>query len=124
MIRLVQRRLIIPQGNTGTFDIPVQGTMGENDMAILSILDPLTHTTLLNLVGEVNDNIITFTFEAQDTLNIEPSNRYLWDVAIYRNVLYDEENKKINHADDIDSYYAAFRLPTCEIRAVTSDVQK
>lgn len=131
MIRLIQRRLIIPQGDTGTFTIPVQGTMTENDVAILSIFDPLTQKTMITIKGAVDNsnNILTFEFQAQDTLNIEPSKRYLWDIKIYRNASYDEQNHVINHADltlpfFADSYYAAFKLPTCEIRAVTSDVQK
>ena len=71
-----------------------------------------------------NNNVLNFNFIPEDTLQIEPSKRYLWDITIYRNALYDSENQKINHADIVDSYYAAFKLPTCEIRAVTSDVQK
>ena len=126
MIRLIQRRLIIPQGDTGTFTIPIQGTMGENDKAILSVYDPLTQKTLFNKLGTVdsNNNVLNFNFIPEDTLQIEPSKRYLWDITIYRNALYDSENQKISHADTVDSYYAAFKLPTCEIRAVTSDVQK
>lgn len=126
MIRLIQRRLIIPQGDTGTFTIPIQGTMGENDKAILSIFDPLMQKTILNKEGIVDstNNVLNFNFIPADTLNAEPSKRYLWDITIYRNALYDSENQKVGHADSIDSYYAAFKLPTCEIRAVTTDVQK
>lgn len=124
MIRLIQRRLIIPQGDTGTFTIPIQGTMGENDKAILSIYDPLTQKTLFNGLGVVdsNNNVLNFNFVPADTLQIEPSKRYLWDITIYRGATYLEG--KITSANTIDSYYAAFKLPTCEIRAVTSDVQK
>lgn len=124
MIRLIQRRLIIPQGDTGNFTIPMQGSMGQNDIAILSIYDPLTKTTILNREGVTGDNAITFSFIASDTINIEPSKRYLWDIKIYRGALYDSAAQKITSADSVDSYYAAFKLPTCEIRTVTSDVQK
>ena len=58
MIRLIQRRLIIPQGDTGTFTIPVQGSMTANDVAILSIYDPLTRTTVLNKDGELNEEVL------------------------------------------------------------------
>ena len=34
MIRLIQRRLIIPRGDTGSFTIPTQGTVGNNDIAV------------------------------------------------------------------------------------------
>ena len=46
MIRLIGRRLIIPRGDTGTFTIPTHGEVGEGDIAILSIYDPLTHKTV------------------------------------------------------------------------------
>lgn len=124
MIRLIQRRLIIPSGDTGTFSIPMQGTMGENDVAILSVFDPLTHRTLFNKIGITEDNVLKFNFVAADTLNEEPSKRYLWDIAIYRNAVYTLDPVEVTSAETVDSYYAAFKLPTCEIRTVTTDVQK
>ena len=124
MIRLIQRRLIIPRGDTGTFSIPMQGTMGENDVAILSVFDPLTHRTLFNKIGITEDNVLKFNFVAADTLNEEPSKRYLWDIAIYRNAVYTSDPVEVTSAETVDSYYAAFKLPTCEIRTVTTDVQK
>ena len=124
MIRLIQRRLIIPRGDTGTFSIPMQGTMGENDVAILSVFEPLTHRTLFNKIGITEDNVLKFNFVAADTLNEEPSKRYLWDIAIYRNAVYTLDPVEVTSAETVDSYYAAFKLPTCEIRTVTTDVQK
>lgn len=125
MIRLIQRRLIIPQGDTGTFTIPMQGTMESTDCAILAIYDPLTQKTMLNLPGFAENGIITFTFESAHTSNIEPSKRYLWDIVIYRGAQYNTETGKLDGQPiSIDSYYAAFKLPVCEIRAVTPDVQK
>ena len=41
MIRLIQRRLIIPRGDTGSFSIPTIGTVGASDIAIFGIFDPL-----------------------------------------------------------------------------------
>ena len=124
MIRLIQRRLIIPQGDTGTFTIPTQGDVSANDIAILAIYDPLTHTTVCQLKIDATPNTLEFNFAREDTINIEPSNRYVWDVTIYRNATYDNENNILIHADTADSYYAAFSLPTCEIRTVTPNVQK
>lgn len=124
MIRLIQRRLIIPQGDTGTFTIPTQGTVEADTYAVLAIYDPLTHTTVLEKTIAATPETLEFQFERKDTINIEPSKRYLWDITIYRGCTYDDENKKIIHADSADSYYAAFKLPTCEIRTVTPDVQK
>ena len=47
MIRLIQRRLIIPQGDTGTFTIPTQGMVSTGDKAILSIYDNLLHKVIV-----------------------------------------------------------------------------
>lgn len=126
MIRLIRRCLIIPQGDTGTFTIPIQGTMEAGDVALFSIYDPLTRTNLLVLKGEVDstNNVLNFNFIPENTLNIEPSNRYQWDITIYRGAVYNEETQKITSATTVDSYYAAFKLPTCDIRTVTSNVQK
>ena len=58
--------------------------MTANDVAILSIYDPLTRTTVLNKDGELNEEVLDFSFVPEDTLSIEPSKRYLWDIAIYK----------------------------------------
>lgn len=124
MIRLVGRKLIIPQGDTGTFTIPTQGTVSLGDKAIFSIYDELTHKTVLEKIIDATIETLTFNFELEDTLNIEPDdrgNRYTWDITIVRNPTYDNENKLIT-ADDIDSYYAGFRLPPCVIKRVTRNV--
>lgn len=126
MIRLIQRRLIIPQGDTGKFTIPLQGTMEENDRAIISIYDNLTHTTVLEKEMTPENNTLSYTFKTEDTINIEPDDRgsrYVWDITIQRDPLYDENNELI-HYDSVDSYYAAFDLPPCVIKKVTRDVQK
>ena len=124
MIRLIQRRLIIPQGDTGTFTIPIQGTMEPNDKALISIYDNLTHTVVFEKEMIQNENNLSYTFSSKDTINIEPDDRgyrYTWDVTILRNPEYDE-NRELIHADDIDSYYAAFGLPSCVIKRVTRNV--
>ena len=114
MIRLIQRRLIIPQGDTGTFTIPTLGMVDNGDVAVLTIYDPLYRTTLLSKQIEATEETLTFTFAREDTINIEPG-KYVWDIKVYRNPIFDENQKAID-ADDIDSYYAAFSLPVCEIR--------
>ena len=124
MIRLIQRRLIIPQGDTGTFNIPMQGTMGENDRALISIYDNLTHKVVLEREMTVNNDMLSYTFKSEDTINIEPddrSSRYTWDITIQRNPLYDNNNELV-HYDSIDSYYAAFNLAPCIIKRVTRNV--
>lgn len=124
MIRLIQRRLIIPQGDTGTFTIPMQGTMEQGDRAIFSIYDNLTQTVVLEKEMIPNENTLSYNFASEDTLGIEPDDRgsrYSWDVTIQRNPLYDE-NEQLVHYDSIDSYYAAFSLPPCIIKRVTRNV--
>jgi hypothetical protein len=67
---------------------------------------------------------LTFDFETEDTLGLEPDDRgsrYSWDITIQRNPLYDE-NEELIHYDSIDSYYAAFGLPSCVIKRVTRNV--
>ena len=114
MIRLVQRRLIIPQGDTGTFTIPTQGTVEAGDKAIFAIYDNLTHTTVLEKEIDATNDTLEFTFESNDTIGIEPDDRgsrYSWDITLVR-------------ANSVDSYYAAFSLPPCIIKKVTRNVQE
>ena len=124
MIRLIQRRLIIPQGDTGTFTIPMQGTMQEGDKALISIYDNLMHTVVLEKEMIPSENTLSYTFASEDTIGIEPDDRgsrYSWDVTIQRNPLYDE-NQQLIHYDSVDSYYAAYGLPPCIIKRVTRNV--
>ena len=125
MIRLIQRRLIIPQGDTGTFTIPTQGSVSEGDQAIFAIYDNLTHTTVLEKQIAATNDTLTFSFEAADTIDIEPDDRgsrYSWDITLMRDPIY--ENEELVGYGDIDSYYSAFRLPPCVIKRVTRDVHK
>lgn len=129
MIRLIKRKLIIPQGDTGTFTIPLQGTLsGEGDRAIFNIYDTLTHQTKLKLDGVVSEDgdAITFTFSSKDTLGIEPDpndqgGRYVWDVTLLRGAYIDPQTNKTVYSE-VDSYYAAFSLPTCVIKRVAREV--
>lgn len=118
MIRLINRKLIIPRGDTGSFQIPVLESAQAGDIAVLSIYDPLQQKTLLQkklTIPVTEDNTITFSFSYEDTIGIEPSNNYQWDVTIYHLPTYDENNN-ITGAQTIDSYYAAFKLPICQIK--------
>lgn len=120
MIRLIQRRLIIPRGDTGSFTIPTLGTVGEGDIAVFSIYDPMTHTTVFEKEISVTEEILTIPFEHADTVGLE-SKKYLWDIKIYKNPQRDEDGLLIG-GDEINSYYAAFSLPVCEIREVAQNV--
>ena len=126
MIRVVQRRLIIPQGDTGEFSIPTQGTVSEGDVAILAIYDNLTHTTKLEKKINATEEILVFNFTTEDTINIEPTDnpgRYSWDIVIMRNPQYDSQDQLIGY-QYTDSYYAAYKLPPCIIKRVTRNVQE
>ena len=116
MIRVIQRRLIIPCGDTGTFTLPLLPTAELGDTAVFSIYDPLTKKTLLQKKVIVSGNEISFEFERSWTINIEPSDRYEWDVRIYHNPTSQNEDGIPTDAEAIDSYYSAFLLPPCEIR--------
>lgn len=114
MIRLIQRRLIIPQGDTGMLTIPTQGSVEAGDKAIFAIYDNLTHTTVLEKEIEATNDTLEFNFESEDTIGIEPDDRgsrYSWDITLIR-------------ANSVDSYYAAFSLPPCIIKKVTRNVQE
>lgn len=113
MIRVVQRRLIIPRGDTGTFSVPVLETLNTNNAAILFIFNPLTHKRLPVLEGQIADGQITFRFDYAYTVNL-PVGKYVWDIKFYQNpIILDGE---IVGGQEVDSYYAAYSLPECEIR--------
>ena len=129
MIRLIQRRLIIPQGDTGEFTIPTQGTVSNGDVAILAIYDNLTQKTVLEKQIPATAETLTFNFESKDTASLEPndgdyyysnSKRYSWDITIMREP-FTNDNDELEYAS-IDSYYAAFDLPPCIIKRVTRNV--
>jgi len=64
-------------------------------------------------MGEEN---FTVAFTHEDTVNIEPSNRYCWDVKVYHEPIYEENSTIPTNGTTINSYYSAFSLPICEIR--------
>lgn len=120
MIRLIQRRLIIPRGDTGSFTIPTQGTMEENDAAIFYIYDPMTKKSVQTIKGEINGDIITINFSREKTINLTPK-RYYWDIVIYKNPIYDEDEEYPINGSEINSYYAGFSLPVCEIKEAANN---
>lgn len=122
MIRLIKRRLIIPRGDTGSFSIPTQGTVSENDIAIFTIFNPMTKKTELIKIIQASAPTLTFSFTSKDTYNIEPG-KYNWDVTIYKEPQYDEEGVLVGAAE-VNSYYSAFKLPICEITEVALDMNE
>lgn len=120
MIRLIGRRLIIPRGDTGTFSIPLQGAVEGIYQAKLGIYDPLLNQWHeINAANELDDNgNLVFNFTTADTKDLEPSERYQWDIRIFR----DEDND--GEYESVDSYYAAFgkSMPKCVIKQVAVNV--
>lgn len=116
MIRVVQRRLIIPCGDTGTFTLPLLPGTEQGDVAVFSIYDTLTKEVLLQKEKEITEQDLTFEFVRADTIDIVPSDdRYVWDVRIYHEPIYNENGIPYD-GTSINSYYSAFELPLCQIR--------
>lgn len=120
MIRLVNRRLIIPRGDTGSFSIPVLVNNNDADkVAVFSIIDPLTQSKILDKRGQINDTVIEVEFNHSDTVNL-PVGSFLWDIKFYINPVI--ADGKLIDGEEIDSYYAAYSLPACEIRQTGDDL--
>ncbi len=134
MIRLIQRRLIIPRGDTGSFSIPVQYTIEDGDIAVFALYDTMYQETVLekriNLVSGATSMEISFNYE--DTASLTPK-KYLWDIKIYKAPILKYKDSDLSDADlinygipisaaNVHSYYAAYKLPICEIKEVAQDV--
>ena len=118
MIRLIQRRLIIPRGDTGSFTVPLIAAANSGDAAVFTIFSLATHKKIFTKVVTIEEDPITINFSHGETVNL-PVGRYVWDIKYYRNPVI--ENEVLINGDEITSYYAAFELPICEIRE-TGDV--
>lgn len=119
MIRLIQRRLIIPRGDTGSFTIPALNTVEPTDIAIFSIFDPLTHRKILHKYVTPIGQVLNIVFSHNETANL-PTGKYVWDIKFYKNPVFDEEGEVID-GEEVNSYYAGFSLPVCEIRETAED---
>lgn len=120
MIRLVHRRLIIPQGDTGKFSIPVSPSIQAGDAAVFTIFDPIHKSKIYQKIMTQLQDVLTIRFEHKDTVNF-PVGKYYWDVKIYKNPEFNEEEELID-GEEVDSYYAAYSLPECEVRP--SDIKR
>ena len=118
MIRLIQRRLIIPRGDTGSFTIPAITTLDVNDVVVFSIFDPLTHRKIFQKRISALGQVLNIVFSHNDTANLQPG-KYVWDIKYYKNpTIVDDE---IVDSEEVNSYYAGFSLPVCEIRETAED---
>lgn len=112
MIRLVQRYLIIPRGDTGSFSIPVIAN-DKQGIAVFSIMDTLTQTLIFQKQVSAQNDLLTVEFSHNETVNL-PVGSYLWDIKYYINPTY--ANGIVIDGEEVDSYYAGFSLPVCEIK--------
>jgi len=76
-------------------------------------MDARTNTNVLQKECTYEDGNLTIEFIHNDTVNTTPG-KYYWDIKIYKDAEF-LEGKLVN-GTEIDSYYAAYRLPICEIR--------
>lgn len=113
MIRLIQRRLIIPRGDTGSFSIPVLKQPNAGDIAVFTIFDCSTRTRMFQKQVAVEGDTISIAFTHTDTVNLKPG-KYFWDIKFYTDPVFVED--ELVDGVEVDSYYAAYSLPDCEIR--------
>ena len=113
MIRLVQRRLIIPRGDTGEFEVPVLKFTEGQHVAVFSIIDLRTRSIIYRKEIQVEGNSFKIEFTHNDTVNL-PVGKYVWDIKFYKNPVYADE--ELIDGEEVDSYYSGFSLPDCEIR--------
>lgn len=118
MIRLIQRRLIIPRGDTGSFTIPALGTIDPTDIAIFSIFDPLTHRKIFRKQITPEGQVLNIVFAHNETADL-PAGKYVWDIKFYKNPVI--EDGEVVDGEEVNSYYAGFALPVCEIRETAED---
>ena len=116
MIRLIGTRLIIPKGDTGFFMLPVRGQVDKGDIAVFSVKDPLTRSTIIEKQMDAYESHILIHLEHEDTVNLD-AGKYIWDVKIYRGPKFDDDGILID-AIEIDSYYSAFEQPLLIIKEV------
>ena len=115
MIKVIQRRLIIPQGDTGIFTIPVLPSVQPGNAAVFTIFKDASYTSKIyeKVMTQIQD-VLTINFRHEDTVNF-PIGKYYWDVKIYNNPEFNEKQELIG-GSEINSYYAAYKLPRCEVR--------
>lgn len=118
MIRLVQRHLIIPRGDTGSFSVPLLRSFQMGDVAVFAIFDILTRTIMFKKVIELEGDILHITLTHDDTVNLKPG-KYLWDIKSYCDPQY--ADGELVNGREIDSYYAGYTLPVCEIRETADE---
>ena len=119
MIRIIGTRLIVPKGDTGFFTLPNCGIASQGDVAVFSVKDSLTRSTIIEKIIDASRSHLLIEFEHEDTMNLE-AGKYTWDLKIYRRPEYDEDGVLID-AMEVDSYYSAFKQPLLIIKEVAKN---
>ena len=113
MIRLIQRKLIIPRGDTGSFTVPTIAAASSGDVAVFTIFSYATRTKMFEKIVDVSGETLTIEFTHNDTVNLKPG-KYVWDIKFYKDPVFADD--ELVNGEEIDSYYAGYSLPDCEIR--------
>lgn len=113
MIRLVGKKLIIPRGDTGSFSIPTLSSFANSDVAVFTIIDAKTNTKIFTKECNESNGTLTVQFDHLETVNL-PIGKYYWDIKYYKDPEYQEG--VLFNGTQVDSYYAAYSLPICEIK--------
>lgn len=111
MIRLAQRRLIIPRGDTGQFSVPALIDNTSGAIAVFSIFNE--RERIWQHEYPIENGMVCIKFEHEDTRDL-PVGEYYWDIKIYVNPKYNKDGLLID-GDEVHSYYAGFKLPECVI---------
>lgn len=119
MIRMIGTRLILPKGDTGFFMLPIKGQVDKGDIAVFSVKNPLTRTTVIEKYLDAYGSHLLIQLEHEDTINLE-AGKYYWDIKIYRSPKFDEDGILID-AMEIDSYYSVFEQPLLIIKEVAKN---
>lgn len=118
MIRLIQRKLIIPRGDSGSFAIPPIAS-SEDAIAVFAILDPSTNKKVFSKIIEDVAETINVSFTHDETVNL-PCGKFLWDIKYYTEpIIVDGE---LIGGTEVDSYYAAYTMPECEVRQTADNL--
>lgn len=120
MIRTIGTRIIIPKGDTGSFTLPIKKeNLLDSDIAIFSVKDYLTSTTVIEKNINIVENQVLVHIEHEDTAKLA-AGKYFWDIKVYHRPDYDEEGNIVD-ALEIDSYYSAFEQPQLIIKEVAKN---
>lgn len=117
MLRVIGNKVIMPERDTGIFALPLYKRFrNKNSIAIFSIYDPMFQKTIFEKKAIIMGDKVIVDLSSDDTKDLVAGD-YKWDVKLYYMPRYDEDKNLIG-AEQIDSYYSAYRLPSFIIKEV------